>query len=368
MGILQPAKSGSAYLKAGIMGNAGSGKTYTATSIALGLVELMRERGLADGDKPVAFMDTETGSDWMLGRFESASVPLVVSRSRALVDLTSAIREASESCSVLIIDSITHFWTVFCDEYAERRNRTRGLEFSDWAFLKKEWRRFTDLYVNSPLHIIMCGRAGFEYDFFTNDAGKRELEKVGVKMKAENETGFEPSLLLLMEQQQALDQGDLRSISRVCKVMKDRSTRLDGRSFVNPTFDDFRPHIDCLSLGGVQVAIEARDNGQLFADDGRPRWEQVKAERAACLEEIAEVIGKHFGGQDKASKERRADLLEKHFKTRAWSRVEAMPLDAIKVARERLWLELEGVPYTFPEVPVAPPAQASLLATDEVIP
>jgi hypothetical protein len=44
--------------------------------------------------------------------------------------------------------------------------------------------------------VIICGRAGYEYDYFEDDEGKKQLEKTGIKMKAETEMGFEPSLLV----------------------------------------------------------------------------------------------------------------------------------------------------------------------------
>lgn len=352
MSIFKKAEHQQAYLKAGIMGLAGSGKTYTASEIAIGLVEHMRKRELALGAKPVAFMDTETGSDWCLPRFSAANIDLVVNRSRALTDLRRAIVEAEDSCSVLIIDSITHFWRVFCEEYAERKGRRRGLEFSDWAFLKKEWGQFTDLFVNSRLHIVMCGRQGYEYDFMERDDGKKELVKTGVKMKAEGETGFEPSILIAMEQVHEMAQGEVVRVTRVAKILKDRSTRLDGKEIVNPKFADFLPHIDCLNLGGEHAAIGATDNREIFADDGTPKWERDRNEKKIVLDEIVEVLGKHHSGSSQAAKDERASLAEEFFGTRSWERIQTLTLEVLQAGRNRLWLKLEGTPYQFVPPPV----------------
>jgi len=349
MSLFKKAENRQAFLKAGLMGLAGSGKTFTATEIAIGLIEHMRARGLHElAAKPVAFMDTETGSDWSLPKFQAAGIDMMVNRSRSLWDLRNAIAEAERECSILIIDSITHFWRVFCEEYAERKNRKRGLEFSDWAFLKKEWAVFTDLYVNSQLHIIMCGRQGYEYDFMEKDDGKKELIKTGVKMKAEGETGFEPSILIAMEQEHRMVNGELKEVYRVAKVLKDRSTHLDGKSIRNPTFKDFLPHIECLNLGTKQQAIDTGDNAALFSDDGsETRWQRERDEKAAVLEEITEVIKKHYTGQSESAKAERGALMEKHFGTRAWTRVEALPLAQLKNGRNTLWLQLEGREYAF---------------------
>lgn len=359
MSLFKKAEHQQAYLKAGVMGLAGSGKTYTSSEIAIGLVEHMRTKNLAIGAKPVAFMDTETGSDWCLPRFSAANIDLIVNRSRALVDLRDAIIEAEEHCSVLIIDSITHFWRVFCEEYAERKGRKRGLEFSDWAFLKREWGIFTDLFVNSKLHIIMCGRQGYEYDFMERDDGKKELVKTAVKMKAEGETGFEPSILIAMEQVHEMKLGEIVAVHRVAKILKDRSTRLDGKEIKNPTFRDFLPHIECLNLGGVHAAIDGSDNASIFTDDGTPKWVKDKQEKTIVLDEIVEVLGKHHGGSGKEAKDERAKLAEEVFGTRSWERIQTLTLEVLQTGRNKLWLKLEGVAYSF-----VPPA--TVVAVPEV--
>ncbi|TXH16273.1 MAG: hypothetical protein E6R03_05725, partial [Hyphomicrobiaceae bacterium] len=185
------------------MGFAGSGKTFTATEIAIGLVKHMKAKKIPGADKPIFFLDTETGSDWIEPKVKAAGLQLFTAKTRSFEDLTVAMREAPANASILIIDSITHFWVEFCDAYAKVKNRKRGLEFSDWAWLKGEWRqKFTDPFVNSPVHIIICGRAGYEYEHYTDERGKKQIEKSGVKMKAEGELGFEPSILVMMDREQ----------------------------------------------------------------------------------------------------------------------------------------------------------------------
>jgi hypothetical protein len=344
--LFQPATNSQAYLKAGLMGFAGDGKTYTATEIAIGLVELMRKRGVAAGDRPAMFLDTETGSDWVRPQFAKANIPLEVAKTRAFVDLITAINEAEKGGSVLVIDSISHFWTVLCDEYATRKKRTRGLEFSDWAWLKKEWRRFTDLFVNSQLHIIMCGRAGFEYDFFQGEDGKKNLEKTGIKMKAEGETGYEPSILISMEKH--MEDLESKLFYRTATIMKDRSSRIDGKQFRNPTFKDFMPHIEFLNLGGQHVGVDStRDNAELFAEDGEPRWQKEKRMKEIALDEIVELLNKHYPGSSNDVKKQKGDQLEYFFSTRSWERIQTFDFATVSRARNQLWEALEGKPYVF---------------------
>lgn len=358
MSMFKKAEHSQAFLKAGFLGLAGSGKTYTATELAIGLILYARARGIASAFKPAAFFDTETGSDWMLPKFKEAGIDLVVSRSRSLTDLGDGMQEASTECSLLLIDSITHYWTKFCDDYVKRMNRRFGLEIWDWSVVKREWRTyFADPFVNLPLHIIMCGRQGYEYETEVSDSGKKETVKSGIKMKAEGETGFEPSILVAMEQDQDLLDGELKRIFRVAKILKDRSTLLDGKTIRNPTFNDFLPHIELLSLGGTHATIPTSDNSALFTSNGEGKAIHDRREKEIVLEEISEIIKKHHSGQDKASKDTRGDLMEKHFGTRAWGRVESLHLDTLISGRNTLWIALEGVPYAF-----VPPS-----ANDEIV-
>ena len=355
--LFMKADKGHSHLKAGIMGLAGSGKTYTASSIAIGLVGYMKERGVGAKNQ-VAFVDTENGAAWVAPRFRNAGIELMVARTRALTDLRDAIKWATDNADFLIIDSITHFWTIFCDEYAVRKNRRRGLEFSDWNLVKREWREnFTDLYLNSPLHIVMCGRQGYEYDMQVNDAGKKELVKVGVKMKAEGETGFEPSLLMQMEQEQTLKDGVVTGVERVCYVLKDRSTQLDGKTLRDPTFKDFLPHIQQLDIGGNGVSVNTnRNSGALFNQDGNDtEWKHRETQREIALEEITAELDKMYPGQSADSKAGRSAYVEEIFGTRSKTAIDRKTLDELNVARNKVWLKSRGHEYGA-EPPAAEPA------------
>jgi hypothetical protein len=365
--LFKKATNAQAFLKMGIQGFAGDGKTHTASLVAIGLVQLLRERGFPAGDRPVMFLDTETGSDWVKPLFDAAHIELEVAKTRAFVDLKDAVKETEARGCVLIADSITHFWRVLCDEYAVKKERRRGLEFADWSWLKSEWGRFTDMFVNSQCHIIICGRAGYEYDFFERDDGKKELERTGVKMKAESETGFEPSLLVHMAKHVGVpdDKTGQVHVSRTATVLKDRSRRIDGRVFKNPTFANFRAHIECLNLGGVHLSVDlSRDNSALFQNDGKPKWQREKEMKEIALAEIADLLAKHFPGQAVEQKRLKGDWLETAFNSRTWERIQTMDWPTINAARNYLWIELEGCNYAIK----APSYDDGLPAAAEPVP
>ncbi len=331
-----------AYLKAGIMGFAGSGKTYTASEIALGL------HSKIGSNVPVFFIDTETGSDWVLPKFQGKKIELHVLRSRAFADLIPALNEVEKVNGILIIDSITHFWREFTESYAKQRKRTR-LQFEDWAYLKSKWAEFTDRYVNSKAHIILCGRAGYEYDYFVNEAGKKELEKTNIKMKAEGEMGYEPSLLILMERVMDMDS---KHVSRVAHVLKDRSTTIDGKSFPNPTFKTFEPHIKWLNLGGEHVGFDESRNSDGIIEPVDREWQHISQQRTILLDEIETLLCEYFPSTGKDDKAAKIKHLKQAFGTAAWERIKTFKPQELKNGFESIKAAL-GQPSE-PIVPVEP--------------
>lgn len=358
MSLFTPAEHKAAFLKMGLMGFAGSGKTWTSCLVAIGLYKAAIKKGMSYAGKPVFFIDTEGGSDYIAKDFEDAEVPLMVLRTRAFSDLKAAMVEAEASASVLIIDSISHFWAEFQEAYKEKKGRKRGLEFSDWGAVKQEWRKsFTEPYLNSNLHILMCGRASYEYDNYTDDAGKKQIEKSGVKMNAEKEMGFEPSLLVYMEHS---TDPDTKKVSRKAIVMKDRFRVLDGKEIENPTFKSFVPHIERLNWGSEQGGVDVtRSSKDMIEPD---QFDRRKVDREIVLEEINALFTKHFGAtQD--DKRKKLELMEAAFGTVASVALEKrISLEELITGYDRCHLQLEQRPSHYgraekaaDEIPEHPP-------------
>ena len=312
------------YFKAAFEGFAGSGKTYTAAQIALGLYKRVGSK------KPVIIFDTEKAAKFLKPMFAAQGIELLVRESRSLADLKETMTRLREGVSdILIIDSISHVWEDFLKSYAEKVRRTR-LEFQDWGVIKPTWKtEFSDPFVRDPYHIIMNGRAGYEYENEINkETGKREIYKSGVKMKVEGETAYEPDLLVLMERIQEMDGGTISKVYRQGVVIKDRSTVLDGKVFQNPTFKDFAPAIEVMleSPTELQTAAE-RDSGALFrTEEEKYEWKQ---RRKVMLEEIENYLVQVKPGQDAQSKKFKIDAIEYAFETRSWTAIEQMHPDRL---------------------------------------
>lgn len=337
MSLLKKAVNEQAFLKAGLLGFPGSGKTYTASHLAIGIA-----KSVAGANKPVAFFDTETGSDFLIKRFEIEGVELMVAKSQAFRDLLTVGQEAQGACSVLIVDSITHVWRELCEAY-RRRKRVNRLEFQHWAEIKQEWSAWTTFYLNSRLHIFVLGRAGYEYDYEENEnTGKKELVKSGTKMRVEGEFGFEPSLLVEMERVNKGSEAGAGYYHRA-HILKDRTDTINGRAFdfekpadtYRPgdwaaTLTPFQPVFDALNLGGTHVGVDAtRTSDEMFESDNGSLARRATKVRIA-LETVETTLVMLWPGQDQKSKALKLAAVEAVFGERSWLAVEKKSLEALE--------------------------------------
>jgi hypothetical protein len=314
--MFKPAENMQAFLKLGIYGTAGSGKTFTAGQIGLGVARELKPV------KPVYFLDTETGSDFLIPAFKEAGVPLFAHKSRAFIDLVDAIAEAEKHASVLIIDSISHFWEEIQSAYKKKTGRQR-ISMQEWGIIKEQWRVFTDLFINSKLHIVICGRSRDVSDWEEQEDGKKELVKTGTTMKTEKDMAYEPSFLVEMVKEYARDgkvHGKLWD--HTAYILKDRTGLLEGKKFVNPTFEDFRPIFNFLNIGGKHLGIETdRSSVEIFEDGNDRNWAFEKKQREILLEEIEGEITAYLPGRSKEETSVKAELIFNTFGTRSWAKV-----------------------------------------------
>jgi hypothetical protein len=351
MGLLTTLGTGQGYLKAGFLGFGGSGKTWTASLLAIGA----REHFQAEG--PVAMFDTEGGSEYIgpLIR-KNTGKDLLGIKSRSFDDLLKVGEECVASeVSVLLVDSVTHIWRELCDAYmkqinerlaSQKRPRRQRLEFQDWAHVKSIWERWTNFYLNAPLHIIICGRAGYEYNYEENDDGKKELIKTGVKMKTEGEFGFEPSLLVEMEREQQPDGAGGFRMHHRATVIKDRFGVIDGATILDPTFKFFEPHVGLLKPSAYTPIDTSVKTDAGVDEDGDSEWARERKTRVILCEEIQGELVHAYPGQAAADKKAKADLIYAAFGTRSWTAVESKPSgilrDGLAIIRHKLTAPAEA--------------------------
>jgi len=330
------------FLKAGFLGYQKSGKSYTATKLAIGVRSFFKLPG------PIAFYDTEAGSGYLAEMVrKETGMDLLGVRARSFESLMQFAKDClAEKVSVAIVDSVTHPWRELCDSYLAQLNERRKekrlyplqkLEFQHWASIKAMWEPWSEFFLNSPLHMIVCGRAGAIWEFEKNEeSGRKELVKAGTKMKVEGEFGFEPSLLVEMERDQQPDgQGGFKLI-HTATVLGDRFSILDGQVSVNPTFEFFKPHVAMLRAGAHSV-VDTTNKTTTGADiEGNTGWERERRERTILCEEIMGDIVSKYPGQSADEKKAKADLISQIFGTRSWTKVENMQADVLRDGLIRL--------------------------------
>ena len=351
MSLLKKATNRMCYAKVGLYGDAGSGKTVTASLLAIGLHKQIKS------EKPIVFFDTEPAASFVKPLFDNAGIELLVAdESRALKDLMDFMDEAEEVSDIAIIDSISHVWRDAQESYIKKINQARKkqaeqknwkfkpinqIEFQDWRHIKGAWAKFTDRFLTCKMHCFVLGRAGTIYEYQDNDrTGKKELISTGTKMATEKELGYEPSLLIEMSKIVGKDQP---LINRAF-VEKDRnvSDPLTGWSFDFPKYENFKKHFDFYNIGGDHISsMDARDSTEMYHETGEDDWSYEKRQREIWCEEIkSQFIEFGLDGASKDAKEKRNKTLNDVFGTGSWTKVESMHSTKLKEKFEQLKIYL----------------------------
>lgn len=330
MSIFKEALNTAGYFKGGLLGFPGGGKTKTAALIAIGLHKHIKS------DKPVFFYDTETGSSYVEKDFKANGIKLMRVQSRAFTTLLAAGREAEAEGGIFLIDSVTHPWRELVKAFKQKKGIER-INFNHWDAIKTEWGQFNEFFLNSKCHIIMAGRAGYEYDFEKDEEGKNELIKTGIKMKTEGELGFEPSLLIEMYAEKDMDKsGRTLGITNKAFIIKDRFGEINGKTFDMPTFETFLPHIKHLNIGGEHENIGQETSGDIFNTD-KSIAHRLK-ERDILMENLQAEMPLRFNTRTDAGKKEGAIFLRETFGTLSWIEIGSMANERISDGLEKLKL------------------------------
>jgi hypothetical protein len=251
MSGFRKAKAEQAALKIALYGPPGSGKTFTALLLAEGLAR-------RDG-KRIAFVDTERGTDFYCKAVAERAVhpeafDFDAIYTRSLMEVLKEVRALDPAqYSVVVIDSITHLWEAAKSAYVGKQTKIGTIPFQAWNHIKKPYKDLLATLLSSPMHVFILGRQGTEY---ATDEETDELKSVGLKMKAEGETAYEPHILLRMEAIKPRKTNALATI--VAYAEKDRTGVLSGRSFASPTFETICGPLLGL-LGVTQAQMKSGD-------------------------------------------------------------------------------------------------------------
>lgn len=275
MAGFRKAKAEQAALKMGVYGPPGSGKTFTSLLIAEGLAKISKKR--------IALVDTEHGTDFYCQTVPTRPVhpeafDFDAIYTRSITDTVRELRALNlNEYGVVVIDSITHLWQACIEAYGGRQTSAGTIPMHAWGKIKKPYKDLMTFLLSSNLHVLICGRQGVEY---ATDEETEELKAIGVKMKAEGETPYEPHILIRMEAIKPKRANEVAQI--VAYAEKDRTGVLAGRSFVNPTFDSLcRPLLGL--LGATQAYIASTEETANLDADALAAEETERVARSANL-------------------------------------------------------------------------------------
>ncbi len=279
MAGFKKAKGEQAAIKLAMYGPSGSGKTFTALLLAEGLAKVTSKR--------VAYVDTEHGTD-----FYSMEVPtrkihpgafdFDALYSRSITDIITAVKGLNPAeYGIVIIDSITHIWEAARNAYTGKETSAGTIPFQAWGKIKKPYKELINFLLSSPMHIMICGRQGNE---FGEDEETGELKKIGVKMKAEGETPYEPHILLRME---TIKNPKTKEAIITAFAEKDRTGVLAGQTIPWPTFGNIIAPLLSL-LGETQAQIP--DDEETSRHDAENLTETEKKK----IQESQTLLGKYM--------------------------------------------------------------------------
>lgn len=281
MAGFRKAKAEQAALKIGLYGLAGSGKTFTTLLCAEGLAKLTGKR--------VAFVDTERGTDFYCQRVPERKVhpeafDFDALYTRSITELQQALYTVQpDKYCCIVIDSITHIWEAARLAYSGKETKIGTIPFHAWAKIKKPYKEIMSMLLSSPIHVFIVGRQGNEFE---EDEETGETKKVGVKMKAEGETPYEPHILIRMESEKGKD----GSAVITAFAEKDRTGILAGRTIFNPSFDTIVKPLLGL-LGEKQAPVEDPDSVAARDAEALSEKEEGKERRGAeMLEKLSARI------------------------------------------------------------------------------
>lgn len=219
-----------AKLRLGICGASGSGKTWSALTIATGM-----------GGK-IAILDTERRAHLYAADFDYdiAEIDAPYSPDKYI----SAIKMAEKAgYDILIIDSLSHAW-VGDGGILSIVDRAGGSTFQNgWRVATPQHNALIDAIITSKLHVIVTMRSKTEYVMEQNEKGRIAPKKIGLAPVQRDGLEYEFTLFMDMSQ------------DHVAHVTKD-NTRMYDQQYIKPTTEMGEKIRDWLMNGKTQEEIE----------------------------------------------------------------------------------------------------------------
>ncbi len=213
-----------------LSGASGSGKTYSALTLATNI------------GKKVAVIDTESGSAQLYADkfdFDVLELPAPYSPDRFIQCIKGAEQLGYD---VIVIDSITHEWSGpgGCLDMQQKL----GGQYQNWSKVTPQHDAFINAMITSKAHIITTMRSKTAYDM-NNESGKTKVVKQGTAPVQRDGIEYEFTCVF-----------DLNA-NHLASASKDRTGIFDGKDFV-PDSDTAKQLVNWLTLPNGAEKDKAR--------------------------------------------------------------------------------------------------------------
>jgi hypothetical protein len=211
--MFAPARREQMRLRMALQGPAGSGKTYTALTIARGL----------SPDGRVAVIDTEQRALEYADRFEFGHISPATADPEALPGMVAAA--AKEGFGALIVDSFSLYWSGVggaLDRVDRNRDKRAG-----WGEYRPIEAKMMRALLSFPGHVIVTMRVKTEYATEVNERGRTVTRRVGLRADQRDSVDYEFGVIGEMDVDHAIT-----FVKTTCDALVDKRIERPGAELV----------------------------------------------------------------------------------------------------------------------------------------
>ena len=178
-------------LRIGIGGVSGSGKTFRALQLGYGITDDWTKVGMIDSENGRGEIYAEDMGKYLYGRISAPFTP------EKYIEAIKAMEQTGVEC--IIIDSMSHVWEaeggILQTNETLAQAKYRGNSYAAWNESTPRYQKLIEAIIQSPAHIISCFRSKSEL-ILTDNNGKKEVQKVGMKLIQRDGIEYEYTVML----------------------------------------------------------------------------------------------------------------------------------------------------------------------------
>ena len=228
MAVIQKAKRGAVYVKIGMMGISGSGKTLSALLLGYGLIKAAHP-GMSDDQiwEKILVIDTENNSASLyaglqvgttrVGEFLTINVAAPYTVEKYIEAINAAEENGVEFC---IIDSMSHAWQAeggLLDKQNTVARRMGNQSYQAWREVTPLYNQLIDKILQCHMHVVSTYRGKKEYALEEGANGKKQVKAKGVGAQFREGADYEATIYFEIDQ------------DHMAFASKDRTHLFDGQ-------------------------------------------------------------------------------------------------------------------------------------------